>query len=127
MADWQKLATEAILADGVIDDNEVKILHKELYADGVIDKKEVQFIIDLRNNAKKVSPEFTKLFFKAVKENVLDDGSIDATEARWLREMLFADGKIDADEKKFLKELKKKAKGTHALFDALYAECLAAP
>jgi hypothetical protein len=62
---------------------------------------------------------------KAVEENVLADGAIDAEEARWLREMLFADKKIDASEKKFLARLKKAARSTSPAFDKLYEECLA--
>ncbi len=123
--DWRNLAKSAILADGVVDESEVKILKKFLYADGIIDKKEVDFLIELRNEAKTPSPAFTKFFFKAIEDNVLQDGVIDAPEARWLRKMLFADGKIDADEKKFLKSLKSKAKQTSSQFDALYTECMA--
>lgn len=133
MAHWRKLSVALVLADGVIDDNEVKILKKELWADGHIDKDEVAFLIDLRNTAQKkakakqqeVNPKFERLFFEAIEENVLRDGAIDAAEARWLREMLFADGKIDANEKKFLTRLKQGAKKTSPAFDRLYAECMA--
>jgi hypothetical protein len=131
MADWRKVALSAFLADGVIDDTEVKILKKELWADGKIDQDEVEFLIDLRNLAQKkakkgrLKPAFEKLFFKAVEQNVLADGSIDAEEARWLRTMLFADKKIDANEKKFLARLKKAAKSTSPAFDKLYDECMA--
>ena len=124
MADWQKLAAAAFLADGKIDEAEAKILQKELYADGVIDKLEVKFLINLRNRAKSVSPGFKKLFFRAIKDNVLKDGVIDAAEAKWLREMLFADGKIDDDEKKFMKELKRGAKKVSPSFEKLYQECV---
>src|SRR3974390_319486 len=112
MADWRKVALTTIWADGKIDDAEVKVLKKELYADGKIDKKEVEFLIELRNNAQKrakgvpLSPSFENLFFKAVQDNVLEDGVISGKEASWLRKMLFADGKIDDNEKKFLKKLK---------------------
>jgi hypothetical protein len=131
MANWRKLALAAILADGQIDDNEVKILKKELYADGVIDREEVEFLVELRNQAQKkakgadLSAAFERFFFKAVEENVLADGTIDATEASWLRAMLFADKKIDANEKKFLKRLKQQAKSTSPPFNALYDECMA--
>ena len=131
MADWRKVALSAFLADGVIDDTEVKILKKELWADGKIDKDEVEFLIDLRNLAQKKAKKgklksaFEKLFFKAIEQNVLADGSIDAEEAHWLREMLFADKKIDANEKKFLGRLKKGAKSTSPAFDTLYEECMA--
>jgi hypothetical protein len=132
MADWRKVALAALLADNVIDDNEVKVLKKELWADGKIDKEEVQFLIDLRNTAQKkaraqkkaVNPKFEQLFFKAVEENVLQDGKIDAKEAGWLRVMLFADRKIDANEKKFLTRLKKAARKLSPEFVQLYDECM---
>ena len=41
------------MADGQIDDNEVKLLQRILWEDGKIDAKEVQFLIDLRNTAQK--------------------------------------------------------------------------
>jgi uncharacterized membrane protein YebE (DUF533 family) len=131
MADWRKLTISAILADGKIDDDEVKVLKKELWADGVIDMDEVQFLIELRNAAQKkakaqkaeVNAKFENLFFQAISQNVLKDGQIDAAEAKWLRSMLFADGKIDANEAKFLNKLKKGAARTSPEFDALYAEC----
>ncbi len=129
MADWRKMALAAILADGKIDENEVKLLRKELWEDGQIDADEVTFLIELRNLAQKkakgeVSAGFEKLFFKAITENVLKDGTVDADEARWLRTMLFADGKIDAGEYDFLKKLKKGATSTSPEFDALYTECV---
>jgi uncharacterized tellurite resistance protein B-like protein len=130
MADWKKVALAALLADGKIDDTEVKVLRKELYADGKIDKEEVQFLIELRNTAQKkakgaeLNPSFEKFFFKAVQDKVLDNGVISTEEARWLRKMLYADNKIDANEKKFLTRLKNSATKTSPAFDKLCAECL---
>lgn len=133
MADWRKVAMAAILADGRIDETEVKILRKELYADGKIEKDEVKFLIELRNVAQKkarakkrnLTPVFERLFFKAIEDNVLKDGRIDAAEARWLESMLFADGKIDSNEKKFLMSLKKKAKDkVHDSFNRLYEKAI---
>jgi uncharacterized tellurite resistance protein B-like protein len=133
MADWRKLALEAILADGEIDDAEVRVLQKELWDDGKIDAKEVEFLIELRNTAQKkakakkaqVNPKFETLFFKAIEQNVLRDGRISGREAGWLRKMLFADGKIDDNEKKFLTRIKKAATKTSPDFDQLCQECLA--
>src|SRR5438132_13764915 len=115
MADWRKLAMAAILADGKIDDTEVKILRKELFGDRKIDDDERDFLIALRNAAKKkayrgqLRPAFEKFFFEAIENNVLADGVIDADEARWLRKLIFADKKVDDNEKKFLARLKKGA------------------
>jgi uncharacterized membrane protein YebE (DUF533 family) len=130
MADWKKLAISAFLADGVIDDAEVKVIKKELYADGKIDRQEVEFLIELRNEAQKkakgqpLHTGFETLFFKAISDNVLRDGEISGRETAWLRKMLFADGKIDENEKKFLKKLKGSASKTSPAFDSLYNECM---
>ncbi len=123
MADLQKLKAE-LLADGRIDEEEVARLRTELYADGKIDKEEVEFLIALRNEATQVCPSFEGLFFQALKDNVLADGSIDSEEASWLREMLFADGKIDDNEKQFLRQLRSEARQVSAEFKALCDECL---
>lgn len=133
MADFRKLALEVILADGTIDDAEVRVLQKELWADKKIDAKEVEFLIELRNAAQKkarakkeeVNPKFETLFFKAIEQNVLRDGRISAKEANWMRKMLFADGKIDDNEKKFLAKIKKAATKTSPEFEQLCQECLA--
>jgi uncharacterized membrane protein YebE (DUF533 family) len=125
MADLQKLQT-TILADGVIDEQEVALVRQELYADGKIDRAEVEFLIGLRNGARSVCPAFEDLFFEAVKQHVLTDGVIDAEEAGWLRHMLYADGKIDEREKKFVAELRQQAKQVCPEFQQLCAECLAA-
>lgn len=130
MADWKKVAMAAILADGKIDETEVRVLKKALWADGKISDSEVQFLIELRTEAQKkakakkenLTPAFEKLFFKAIEENILKDGKIDETEAKWLRTALFADGKIDAGERKFLEGLKKKAKSTSDEFNKLCEE-----
>jgi uncharacterized membrane protein YebE (DUF533 family) len=133
MADWRRIALAALLADGKIDDAEVKVLKKELWADGKIDIKEVQFLVELRAAAQKkarsakeaLNPKFEQVFFKAIEENVMRDGKIDAKEANWLRSLFFADKKIDDHEKKFLTRIKKAARSTSPAFDQLYQECMA--
>ena len=42
MADFRKLSIAALLADGKIDDAEVKVIKKELYADGQIEAIELR-------------------------------------------------------------------------------------
>lgn len=126
MADWKKLLTSVLLADGEIDACETKLIKKEIMSDAVVDGPEVAFLVNLRNSAKKLCPEFEKFFFEALTKNILADGIIDAKEAKQLRNILFADGIIDENEKKFLKNLKKIAKKTCPEFDKLCVECLGA-
>jgi hypothetical protein len=130
MADWRKLVQAVLLADGKIDENEVKVLKKELWADGKITEDERDFLVELRNMAQKkakakkeeVNPAFEKLFIQAIEDHVLEDGKISAEEVKWLRNMMMADKKIDAYEKKLLASLNKKAKEKDPSFDAMYNE-----
>jgi carbon storage regulator CsrA len=123
MAELQKIKAE-ILADGRIQEHQVEALRRELYADGKIDREEVEFLVSLRNQARSVSPSFDRLFFHALKDHILTDGSVDAEEARWLREVLFADGQIDDNEKQFLRDLRATARQVSPEFQALYDECV---
>jgi len=68
--DFRQLAVELCLADGKIDETEVKIIKKALYEDGKIQQKEAEFLIDLRSLAQKkakgrsLTPAFENFFFK---------------------------------------------------------------
>lgn len=124
MADWKKILTKILLADGVIDTAETALLKKEILADGVVDNEEVDFLVALRNSAKNTCPEFSRFFFAALKSNLLADGTIDAAEVTKLRKILFADGVVDDAEIRFMKDLKKSAKSVAPGFDKLLAECL---
>ena len=54
----------AILEDGTIDGEEVKMLEKRLYADGVIDRKEANFLFELNDavSGNKNDPSWAALF-----------------------------------------------------------------
>jgi hypothetical protein len=124
MADWKKLASAALLADGKIDDNEVKLLNRELFADNVIDDEEMDFLIHLRKSAQskakaakaEVNPNFEKLFQSAVEKHVLTGNKVEASKAEKLGSIL---GKPSDSSKKFLTGLKKKASEGGAEFNAL--------
>lgn len=129
MADYKKLAISALLADGQVDDAEVKVLQKGLKGeDGKYDNEALQFLIDLRELAQKkaktagisLTPSFEKFFFKVMGDNVLGDGHISEREVKFITEHLLADGKIDDSEWAFLEMLKKKAKSKHASFDKMF-------
>src|SRR5262245_55951598 len=67
-----------LLADESIDDAEVELLRRELYADGAIDREEAVFLVELRGEAKSTCAAFEQFFFAALKQHLLDDGTIDA-------------------------------------------------
>lgn len=107
---------KSILADGVIDEQEVKQLREVLYADGVIDKEEAEFLFDLNDavSGKNNHPSWEALFVDAITSFLLEDetspGIVDEEEAKWLLAKIQGDGKLDNIEITLLKNLKAKSK-----------------
>ncbi|GHT70502.1 hypothetical protein AGMMS50239_38970 [Bacteroidia bacterium] len=107
---------DSILADGVIDENEVKQLRKVLYADGVIDKEEAEFLFELNDavSGKTNHSSWETLFVTTITKFLLDDkvpqGEIDDEEALWLLNKILKDGQLDKTEKALLNNLKSVAK-----------------
>ena len=107
---------KSILADGVIDAQEVKQLHEVLYADGKIDKEEAEFLFELNDavSGKNNDPSWDKLFVDAITSFLLDDevspGEVDENEAKWLLDKILGDGKLDDIEVALLNNLRLKSK-----------------
>src|SRR5215510_4213450 len=95
---------KSILADGVIDEAEVKQLREVLYADGKIDKEEAEFLFELNDavSGKDNSPKWDTLFIEAITSFLLEDenspGEIDDEEAEWLLAKIQGDGQVDGIE-----------------------------
>lgn len=115
MVDYSSLKKE-ILADGIIDADEVRNLRKILYADGMIDKEEANFLFELNDavSGKKNDPSWKLLMVEAISSFLLDDetspGEIDEDEATWLISKIQGDGSVDDVEKAILMNIKMKAK-----------------
>jgi uncharacterized membrane protein YebE (DUF533 family) len=129
MADFRKLAISALLADGQVDDAEVKVLQRGLKGgDGAYDDEGLKFLIELRELAQKkaksagasLTDAFERFFFKVMSDVVLKDGHVAEREVKFIKEHLLADGKIDDAEWKFIEGVNKKAKSKHASFDEMY-------
>ncbi len=129
--DWRKATLEAILADGTVDETEVKLLGKALKGtEGKIGEEGISFLIELRNayarkakaNNEKLSDTFEKFFFKTVQDHVLKEGKINSQGAGYLRDKLFAGGKVDDAGYTFLGSLNKKAKDRSPEFDRFYQD-----
>lgn len=111
-----KLLKKSILADGVIDEQEVKQLREVLYADGLIDKEEAEFLFELNDavSGKENHPSWEELFIEAISSFLLEDekspGVIDEDEAKWLLSKIQGDGKLDNIELSLLRNLKSKSK-----------------
>lgn len=106
---------KSILADGVIDEQEVKQLREVLYADGIIDKEEADFIFELNDavSGKANHSSWEQLFIEAISSFLLEDetspGVVDEDEAKWLLTKIQGDGKLDEIEIALVENLKTKA------------------
>ena len=115
-----------LLADGIIDAEEVKTLESVIFEDGIVDKEEADFIFELNNavSGKANAPEWKDFFVKAITSFVLDDdksnGEVDDDEAKYLYDQIKGDGQIDEIEKSLLENIKAKSKN----FPSLLAELL---
>jgi uncharacterized membrane protein YebE (DUF533 family) len=107
---------KSILADGTIDEAEVKQLQDVLYADGTIDKEEAEFLFELNDavSGKDNHESWKTLFVDAITSYLLEDenspGEIDDDEAKWLTAKIQGDGKLDELESALLQNLQAKAK-----------------
>lgn len=104
-----------ILADGIIDANEVKELESVLFTNGIIDADEAKLLFELNDavSEKDNDSSWSDLFVKAISSYVLEDenskGNIDEQEAKWLYDNIKGDGQIDEIERKLLNNLKSKS------------------
>ena len=114
-----------LLADGVIDAEEVAKLKEVLYADGVIDKEEADFLFELNDavTGKANDASWNAFFVQAIADFLLKDevspGEIDKDEAAWLVEKIGADGQVDGTERTLLEKLKAEAKSFPANLAAM--------
>lgn len=105
-----------LLADGIIDANEVKTIKDVIYDDGKIDREEAEFLFELNDavSGKDNAPEWKTLFVDAITSYVLDDlltpNVIDEDEAVYLYEHIKSDGQVDDIELALLENLKSKSK-----------------
>ncbi len=111
LADLEK----AIIADGVVDSEEVGQLRDRLYDDGIIDREEADMLFNINDavSGHANDPAWQELFVQAISDHLLQDdvspGEIDEDELKWLIERIEGDGKLDDCEKALLANLKRRA------------------
>jgi hypothetical protein len=124
MANLEQLKKE-LLADGIIDSEEVKIIKAVIYEDGKIDKDEADFLFELNDavSGKENAPEWKDLFVDAITAFVLEDevspNEIDEDEAEYLYNQIKGDGQVDDIERALLENIKAKAKSFPAKLASL--------
>ncbi|MFO0814709.1 MAG: hypothetical protein U0796_15940 [Gemmatales bacterium] len=118
---------QEILARGKVDSDHIASLQKAAYTGGKVTRAAADFLVELYKRVQHRNPAFEQLFYRAIKDHVLDDGRISAQETAWLQQMLFNDGKIQDEERKFMHELKGEAREACPEFEALFKKCMKEP
>ena len=114
MANLEQLKKD-LLADGIIDAEEVKTIKEVIYEDGKIDKDEADFLFELNDavSGKENAPEWKDLFVNAITSFMLEDevspNEIDEEEANYLFNQIKGDGQVDETERALLENLKAKS------------------
>ncbi|MCX6280226.1 MAG: TerB family tellurite resistance protein [Bacteroidetes bacterium] len=106
---------KAILADGIIDADEVKKLQTVLYEDGIIDQEEADFLFELNDavSGKDNHPSWKAFMVEAISKFLLEDevspNEVDDDEADWLIAKIMKDNTMDEVERAILENIKAKA------------------
>jgi hypothetical protein len=117
--DFKQVAMQAILADGTIDENEIKILRKAIAGAG---QAGIDFLIELRSayarraKGTPLSEAFEDFFYKQVQGHVVQEGKLSSKGVGTLRDKVFPGGKVDDRGYRFLSDLNKKTKDKAAEF-----------
>jgi len=126
-----ELSTD-ILADGIIDADEVQGIKARIYDDGIIDREEADFLFQLNDgvSGKDNDSSWQELFVEALTDHVLkDDVSpdiLDDDEAKYLTEKIESDGLVDSVELALLVNITAKAKECTPSFNTFVLNTLKA-
>jgi uncharacterized membrane protein YebE (DUF533 family) len=114
---------EAIIADGIVDADEVKKISERIYADGIIDRDEADFLFTINDAVSDHDndPSWQKLFVDALTAHVLEDETspdvLDDDEAQYLISKIQGDDKVDTTEQALMVNIISKAKSAPETFN----------
>ncbi|MDR2511991.1 MAG: YqhA family protein [Bacteroidales bacterium] len=106
---------KTVFKDGIILEEDVKLLQEAMFADGGIDKEKAEFLFELKDSVsrKKMHSSLENLFVEAITGFLLEDenspGEIDESEAKWLRAKIQYKGYADNIDKRLLTNLRRKS------------------
>lgn len=106
---------ENVVADGVVDAAEVKVIREKFYDDGKIDQEEADAMFKINDavSGNDNHESYKQLFVDVISDFVLKDektpGVIDKSEGDYLVGKIEGDGEIDSIEKALLLNIKENA------------------
>lgn len=123
--DSLKALVTAILADGIVDTDEVDQLRSVMYEDGMIDREEADALFEINDgcSGNDNCDEWTEFFVEAVGDHILKDeetpGVVDDDEGAWLVAKIEGDGQLDDVEQALLDRITEDGSTTYAPLQAM--------
>lgn len=106
---------DSVVADGIVDAEEVKEIRKVFYEDGKIDQEEADAMFEINDGVSGAENDesYQQLFVDVLSDFVLKDdetpGVVDESEGDYLAEKIEGDGNLDDVEKALLANLRDNA------------------
>jgi hypothetical protein len=122
-----------VIADSVVDADEVEQLRKRIFDDGIINGQEAEFLFEVNEAVSDAGndPSSKSLFVEALTSHVLEydesPGEIDELKAAWLVMRIEGKQQYDKNEKALLANIKSKTTLIPAHFKAIIDSCVATP
>lgn len=110
-----KALVAMVVADGIVDPEEVTRIKEVMYADGTIDKDEADAMFEINdavtgnNNCAEYQPMFVQILSDHVLKDEETPGVVDEEEGAYLVEKIGADGQVDDAERALLLNVEKEA------------------
>lgn len=112
---------DAVIADGVISDEEINTIAAIIYSKGgdqaeSVSKEEAELVFTINDSLPKKTFNWNKFFVDVICDFVLADGEVSDEEATWLNGQISANGTVDESEKALITAIKAKATKVSTIF-----------
>ncbi len=116
-----------VLADKAIGSDELDLIGEAVVADGKLDLDDVKLLVELYCGARDRDPAFDNVFFDTLEHVLLEDGEISPSERLYLLKMVYSDHEILPREREFLTRMRSKLARKCPDFEQFYETMMAAP
>jgi hypothetical protein len=116
-----------VLADKAIGSDELDMIGEAVVADGKLDLDDVKLLVELYCGARDRDPAFDNVFFDTLEHVMLDDKDLSQSEQLYLLKMVYSDHEILPREREFLTKIRAKLPTRTKDFELLYDTVMNAP
>jgi hypothetical protein len=115
-----------VLADEAICQQDLDLIGEAVVADGKLDMDDVKLLVELYCNARERHPAFDNVFFDTLEHVMLDDGKLSPNEQYYLLKMIYSDHEILPREREFLTRIRSAMTERCPDFEKLYETAMTA-